>query len=302
MRPTPERLAAARLALDGVSLGDAFGQVFLFQPEPAPPRLERRSLPPGPWRWSDDTMMALSILEVLEEHGGIEQDRLAEKFARRFVEEPQRGYGAVAHHLLSRMGAGEPWRQVVRSVYDGQGSMGNGGAMRVAPVGAYFAGEPEAAAREARASAEVTHAHPEGQAGAIAVAVAAARIRQGQQRHQPPSFGELLDEVLAYTPEGATREGVRRARGLEGTPFARASEVLGDGSHVLSSDTVPYALFCAASRLGSFEDALFGAMEGLLDPAADRDTVCAIVGGLVALSVGVEGLPATWHVAREPLP
>lgn len=301
MNSTP-RLQAARLALDGISLGDAFGQVFLSQPEPAPARLRRRSVPPGVWRWSDDTMMASSIVEVLEAHGAIDQDDLAARFARRFDEQPHRGYGAVAHNLLAQMVAGRPWREVVRSVYDGQGSMGNGGAMRVAPVGAFFADEPAVAAQQARLSAEVTHAHPEGQAGAIAVAVASAVARRAHERRQRATFGAVLDEVLRHTPDGDTRRGLAHARRLEGTPAARAAQVLGDGARVIASDTVPFAVYCAASHLDSLEDALFDTMAGLLDPAADRDTVCAIVGGIVALSVGPDALPAAWLAAREPLP
>ena len=34
----------------------------------------------------------------------------------------------------------------------------------------------------------------------------------------------------------------------------------------------------------------------------DRDTTCAIVGGIVACYVGEEGIPAAWLQAREPLP
>jgi ADP-ribosylglycohydrolase len=34
----------------------------------------------------------------------------------------------------------------------------------------------------------------------------------------------------------------------------------------------------------------------------DRDTTCAIVGGIVACSVGEAGIPAAWLQARKPLP
>jgi ADP-ribosylglycohydrolase len=36
--------------------------------------------------------------------------------------------------------------------------------------------------------------------------------------------------------------------------------------------------------------------------AGDLDTNCAIVGGIVALSVGFEGIPADWLAAREAIP
>ncbi len=34
----------------------------------------------------------------------------------------------------------------------------------------------------------------------------------------------------------------------------------------------------------------------------DRDTTCAIVGGVVSLYTGIDGIPPAWRQAREPLP
>ncbi len=34
----------------------------------------------------------------------------------------------------------------------------------------------------------------------------------------------------------------------------------------------------------------------------DRDTTCAIVGGIVSMFTGAEGIPSEWREAREPLP
>jgi ADP-ribosylglycohydrolase len=72
---------------------------------------------------------------------------------------------------------------------------------------------------------------------------------------------------------------------------------LGNGSRVICSDTVPFALWCAARHLGDFEEALWTTVSGL----GDRDTTCAIAGGVVALSVGAEGIPKAFVDAREPL-
>ena len=95
-------------------------------------------------------------------------------FARRYQADPYRGYGLSVRRVLERIAEGVPWHASARESHGGTGSMGNGGAMRVAPLGAYFAEDFGEVVAQARASAEVTHAHPEGQAGAIAVAVAAA--------------------------------------------------------------------------------------------------------------------------------
>lgn len=54
----------------------------------------------------------------------------------------------------------------MKRLFYGQGSYGNGAAMRVAPLGAYFADDLALATQQARLSAEVTHAHAEGLIGA----------------------------------------------------------------------------------------------------------------------------------------
>jgi ADP-ribosylglycohydrolase len=72
---------------------------------------------------------------------------------------------------------------------------------------------------------------------------------------------------------------------------------LGNGSQIISQDTVPFALWCAARHLTEFEEAIWTTVAGF----GDRDTTCAIAGGIVALAVGREALPSEWLAAREPL-
>ena len=43
-------------------------------------------------------------------------------------------------------------------------------------------------------------------------------------------------------------------------------------------------------------------LSATLSGLGDRDTTCAIVGGIVACFVGAAGIPAAWLHAREPLP
>src|SRR5262249_24567682 len=90
-----------------------------------------------------------------------------------------RRWRALAHQILETIPHGVPWRIVRRAGFDGQGSMGNGAAMRVAPLGAFYAGDAARAAEEARRSAEPTHWHADGKAGAIAVAAAASVVAAG---------------------------------------------------------------------------------------------------------------------------
>jgi ADP-ribosylglycohydrolase len=274
-------------SLHGLSLGDAFGQRF-FGPDAAE-RIEARTLPRPPWSWTDDTEMAVSIVEELGAKGRIDPDSLTKRFVGRY--DGLRGYGGGAHEWMAAVRAGLSWQQAASRLFDGQGSYGNGGAMRVAPLGAFFAGDPARAADEARVSAQVTHAHPEGQAGAVAIAVAAAMVGV---RPYPPGK-ELLKAVLPFVPKGPTNEGIAAALTLDPQDIAAAARRLGCGALVSSQDTVPFALFCAAHHLASYEEAMWATVSGL----GDRDTTCAIVGGIVALTCEP---PMKWLTAREPLP
>jgi poly(ADP-ribose) glycohydrolase ARH3 len=76
--------------------------------------------------------------------------------------------------VLASIHRGAPWAHAAAGLFGGQGSFGNGAAMRVAPLGLVPGlGLPAVAAR-ARRSAAITHAHPQAQDGAAVQAVAVA--------------------------------------------------------------------------------------------------------------------------------
>lgn len=294
-----DRLARARLALEGLSVGDAFGECFFCPVELAMDRVQSQHDPPPPWFYTDDTAMALSTYQCLAESGEIDRDRLAALFAAAYARDPMRGYGGTAHSILRGIGSGIPWQQAAGDAFSGMGSMGNGGAMRVPPLGAYFADDVEQLVVQARYSAEVTHAHPEGQAGAIAVALAAAwawnhRIHRGEVDPK-----ELISFVVSNTPDGDTRSRLRRALDI---PFTRPPQIvgqmLGNGSEVTAPDTVPLAIWLAARHCWEYRTALWATASAL----GDVDTTCAIVGGIVALSSGVQSIPPEWISSREAVP
>jgi len=298
MRPSDhdERVGRARVALEGVAVGDAFGELF-FDRYNREVLMPRRALPDGPWPYTDDTAMAMSIVDVLTDRGRIDQDELAARFAERFVAQPGRGYGPGTFALLMAIARGADWRGAARSMFGGQGSWGNGSAMRVAPVGGYFADDPAEAARQARASAAVTHAHGEGQAGAIAVGVAAAMAWQLRNADDADRGAVLIDAAIEHTPESEVHAGLRKAAKLDTDRTDRAAAVLGSGTRISCPDTVPFCIWCAARHLDSFAEALWATASGL----GDVDTTCAIVGGIVALATGIKGIPPEWLARREDL-
>ncbi|MBS1120017.1 MAG: N-formylglutamate deformylase [Deltaproteobacteria bacterium] len=285
----------AMVSLEGLSVADAFGEQLQHSgPNARVEALSDRRTPKAKrWLWTDDTAMACSIVEMLRARGEIDPGELAQAFARRYIAEPARGYGRGAHEVLTAIAAGTPYEVAARALFDGQGSCGNGGGMRSAPIGAYFADDLDAVVEHARRSSAPTHTHAEGIAGAIAVAVATAAVVSGERDARG-----LLQTIVARTPPGPTRDGVRRSIAmLQAEPITVAAE-LGNGSHVLAADTIPFSMWCAAIHLEDYGSALWACCE----VGGDIDTTCAIVGGIVVGAVGLEGIPAAWRTAREPLP
>lgn len=291
------RLSRARLALEGLSVGDALGECF-FSPWIRNLCLPKRLVPDPPWRWTDDTAMALGIVEVLERHGHIDQDDLARVFGERYSQDPERGYGPAQHALLRQIHTGGDWASYSRNLFNGAGSFGNGAAMRVAPIGGYFADDLTRAAAQAALSAEVTHAHPDGKAGAVAVSVAAAWAWRWSQSGKVESPRRLLEVACELTPEGATRNGLEMALNIPLDEWEfDAANALGDGSDVSAADTVPFCLWVAAAHLDSYPEALWTAIR----VHGDIDTNCAIIGGIVALAQGEDAIPKSWREGRERL-
>jgi ADP-ribosylglycohydrolase len=292
-----ERMQRTLLSLDGLSVGDGFGETFFTSSNTIERRLKLRELPRSPWRVTDDTMMALSIVRSLKHHGFIDRDELALAFAEEYARNPNRGYGGMAQQILSAIGEGHSWKEVSRQAFKGEGSCGNGGAMRSAPIGAYFAEDLDRVIYEAKSSAEVTHAHPDGKTGAVSVALAAAWMSRPFQDLSEPDHS-LIEFVLTHIPHTET---YHQLLGALDVPFdtdpQTAAQILGNGSYVISSDTVPFCLWCAARHANSYTDALWATVSGL----GDRDTTCAIVGGIVALSAGRDSIPPEWLNAREPI-
>ncbi len=295
------RVGHALSCLTGLSVGEAFGAEFTRSRRRARAireLLDASRLPPAPWKIADPTVMAISLVETLDRAGEVNQDMLARALGERFRQDPRRGYGVVTGDILRRISRGDAWGFVAAGPFDNTGSMGSAAAARVAPLGAYFAGETDRVIDQAALSAEVTQAHPEGKAGAIAVAIAASWAACHRGQNTVGTGSEMLGFCAEHTPQGITRDGILHARTVSlGAPPELAANELGDGTRYTSPDTVPFALWCAARHLDNFEQGLWTAVRAL----GNCCSVGAILGGILSLSAP-DGIPAAWLTAREPLP
>ncbi|SDK32622.1 ADP-ribosylglycohydrolase family protein [Streptomyces indicus] len=285
------RLARALASLRGLTVGDALGSQY-FVPDNYP-LLKHREVPAGPWQWTDDTEMACSVVAVLAAHQRIDQDALAQSFAHHH--DFDRGYGPAVNRMLRLIREGGDWRELASGLFQGQGSWGNGAAMRIAPLGAWYADDPEQATHQAEISSYTTHQHREAVVGAMAVAAAAALVAGAKE----PLTGEaLLDGVIALVPRSAVGAGLRRARDmLDYSDASTVAAVLGSGRRTSAHDTVPFALWSAARGLGDFATTFWTTAQ----VGGDVDTTCAIAGGVVA-AAPAGAPPADWDGQTEGWP
>ncbi len=144
-----DAVAAPYKALDAQTIYYNFGSTRALVDEPLQPEL----------CYTDDTQLSIAVAEALIERGKIEEDSLCRAFVANYS--PNRGYGQGARRIIEAMGTGGDWRSLTHSIFPG-GSLGNGAAMRAAPVGLLFHNDLNRVAEEAKRSAFPTHIHPIG--------------------------------------------------------------------------------------------------------------------------------------------
>src|SRR5690242_17112613 len=156
-------------SLLGVAVGDALGQPI----EALPPERLRREfgeirdfmagdprlpIPLGPGQWTDDTQMTLDIARSIARCRRVDPEDIAQEFIRDHWGEGIRFSGFTVKYSLQRLKRGLPWQE---SGLDDELSQGNGGAMRIAPVGLFDHRHLERLAEDVRLATVPTHRHPE---------------------------------------------------------------------------------------------------------------------------------------------
>lgn len=89
-----------------------------------------------PINYTDDSAMTRAICKSLTEQMKYDNRSMAQEFVKEFFREPCRGYGAAVGTVFERLRDENPDDVTLpaRSQFDGQGSYGNGAAMRISPV------------------------------------------------------------------------------------------------------------------------------------------------------------------------
>ncbi|OJW28027.1 MAG: hypothetical protein BGO49_07495 [Planctomycetales bacterium 71-10] len=264
----------------GHAIGDALGAPYegladdvIFQMGPS----DRIVRDPGRdvLRYTDDTQMTIGVAETLLERGEIDEGALIAAFAANY--RPSRGYGAGARKILEAYNDGEDWRVLARSIFPG-GSLGNGAAMRVAPIGLAFCDDLDRVAEQAARSAEPTHAHPIGVDGARLLAVAIALAARGGPFDRKAFYGELA----RYAETEEFRWQLSVARKLK-----RTDSVQGFGNSLEAHRSVMTSIVIFATSPDDYPAVVARA----IGQGGDVDTLAAMAGALAGARLGVEAIP-----------
>jgi len=285
------RIENARKALLGVSIGDAFGDSFFGDLEQVLGNIYLRQIPETKWEFTDDTVMSIAVFEELERNGGIDQENLIKQFCINHDLDANRGYGATLRRLLREVQNGESWQEVSKKAFEGQGSMGNGAAMRVCPIGAFHFDDFQKVKELAVKSAEITHSNIEAITGAVAVAIGTALTAKMKFDRSILTPIDFIDKILNELPDSDTKSKISKSKSVPyNYNIETVKSILGNGVNMTAQDTVPFAIWCTAYNLQNFEEGLWKAVSIL----GDRDTICAIVGGMSILSSEDLNIPQLW--------
>ena len=280
----------SRLTLDqfqgvllGLAVGDAIGSAWegmpadmIYSMGPADRIVEH--LNRDTIYYTDDTQMTISVVQELVEHRGINKYRLAKRFAENY--HPDRGYGQGARRIINAIGFGEDWEAVARTIFNGDGSLGNGAAMRVAPLGLFFYPNFDEIVFQAELSAAPTHCHEVGVDGGRLVAAAA-----GLSAHSSGSKFDrtsFLQKLHAHAKTEEFQWQIEHA--LQLSPF---QTLIAFGNSLEAHRSVMTSILCFADSPDDYAATIARA----IGQGNDVDTLAAMAGAICGARVGLSGIP-----------
>jgi ADP-ribosylglycohydrolase len=248
-------------------------------------------------RYTDDTQMMIGIIETLVEKGRFDPAVCARKFEENF--DPGRGYGRRIFGVVERIRQGIPWDRV------GTDSFGNGGAMRIAPIGCFYYHDLQAIKENAILSARITHNHPEGLAGAVAQATAVGLAIQCSLSNEPVEPERFLDTITAQVID-LDKGFVESLDGIKSISARFTSSPRGSMLEIIEAITGRYRLSLRAiesvpAAIGAFVSthSFREAVVLAVNLGGDTDTIGAMAGAMAGAYYGYGQIPQEWLNSLE---
>lgn len=294
--PTPTLEQKFLGGMIGSALGDAVGEIAFHVARHGitPDSLQNVIQQMDMLSYTDDTAMAIGIAECITTGGNVEEQRLGDIFSANYDREPWRGYAFGPPTLFRTVKQKKiTYREAARQLFNGEGSFGNGAAMRITPIGLFYYDDVDLYGKVEMAAA-VTHAHLIAIDGAAILALAVAEAVKLDPAQEFPR-DDLLRKLREFARTEEMRKKMREVEELvvSGAPCLEAAQRL--CLSVATHESVPFAIFSFFTNPKSYDKSVYGAIA----TGGDRDTMGAMAGGIAGAYVGLEGIPTLWRNKLE---
>ncbi len=270
------------------AVGDALGAGYEFAPrvEPGDVVMARGTLTGEPaGSWTDDTAMALAILEAAAELGTLTTEEAATYVSRRFLDwfnTSPPDVGIQTREILARAHSGLSLRQAAAAFQVREPERaGNGSLMRTGPVALSHLGDTESLVAAATAMSALTHANE--------FAVDACVLWTLAIDHSIRT-GELIGPAVGLPQINEVRREQWR-RWIESAENQSPRDFTPNGYVVSALQAAWSAIF--ATRESSHH--LVDGLRTAISIGDDTDTVAAIAGSLLGATYGVSAVPLAWR-------
>ncbi|MCK4835606.1 MAG: ADP-ribosylglycohydrolase family protein [Candidatus Aminicenantes bacterium] len=236
--------------------------------------------------YTDDTEMTLALAQSIVKCREVEGQHCAQTYARFY--NPWRGYGTGSRVVLEELKKGADYRKTGFLVFP-EGSFGNGGAMRIAPVGLFGFHQSNEQLKKAVYEAVVcSHANPEGFDGAMIQAKAIALlVNENLNKWNPMSF---LAKLFAVTSTNIMRRQLRYLKEVVQKGISEDEAVITIGNGIRASEAVVCTLLATIKYHKDPENAVIQAVNW----GGDCDTIGAMTGAQMGALHGREWIPQRW--------
>ncbi|GAB6024505.1 ADP-ribose glycohydrolase ARH3 [Chamberlinius hualienensis] len=256
--------------------------------------------------YTDDTAMTWALTNSLIQFPEFNASHLAASFTEAYFKEPNRGYGVnvieVFNKLKHNSDSLSDVYQPAREQFDGSGSYGNGGAMRIAPVALLYNQNYNRMFEVAKKSTQLTHSNANGYNGALLQCLAvwlAFRERVNSNLDAVEFINKLNDRCSSISTD-------------ESCPFVKKLALLkkltlddevenkiivdnlGNGIAAANSVVTATYAFLRASRPISFlpiDNPFERTIVYAVTLGGDTDTIASMAGAIAGAFYGVQSIP-----------